>query len=77
MTGHKAPIYTLSFSVEGRFLASAGADTQILLWDLAHGHLLAELAGHSAPIHTLAFSRCGNILTSGKWVLIDESYFKL
>lgn len=61
----QAPIYALAFSVDGRFLASAGADTRVLLWDLAHGHLLAELASHTAPIHTLAFSRDGNILSSG------------
>jgi FOG: WD40 repeat len=65
MTGHKAPIYSLYFSVEGRFLASAGADSRVLLWDLAHGHLLADLSGHKAPIHTVAFSRDGHILTSG------------
>lgn len=61
----QAPIYSLCFSVEGRFLVSAGADCRVLIWDLAHGHLLAELTGHTAPIHTLAFSRDGNILTSG------------
>lgn len=65
MTGHKKQIYSLAFSMEGRFLASAGADCKILLWDLAHGHLLAELSGHTGTIHALSFSRDGNILSSG------------
>lgn len=65
MTGHKGQIYALAFSVEGRFLASAGSDYKIMLWDLAHGHLLAELSGHTGTIHTLSFSRDGNLLTSG------------
>lgn len=60
-------IYSLCFSIEGRFLSSAGADCRILLWDLAHGHLLAELSGHSGAIHSLAFSRDGHILTSGNF----------
>lgn len=65
MTGHKSPIYSLAFSVCGRFLASAGTDCKVLIWDLSHGHLVAELTGHEKTIHCLAFSRCGNILVSG------------
>lgn len=65
MTGHKSPIYTLAFSVCGRYLASAGADCKILVWNLAHGHLVAELISHDKPIHSLCFSRCGNVLASG------------
>lgn len=66
MTGHKAPIFALCFSTEGRFLASAGADTRVLVWDLAHGHLVAALSGHTSTIHCLSFSRDGNILVSGE-----------
>lgn len=65
MTGHKSPIHVLSFSVCGRYLASAGADCKVLVWDLAHGHLVAELVAHEKPIHSLTFSRCGNLLVSG------------
>ena len=65
MTGHKAPIYSLAFSVEGRFLASAGVDTRVLIWDLAHGHLVAALSSHTSTIYCLSFSRDGNILVSG------------
>jgi transcription initiation factor TFIID subunit 5 len=66
MTGHKAPIYSLAFSAEGRFLASAGADSRVLIWDLAHGHLVAALPSHTASVYCLSFSRDGNILVSGK-----------
>lgn len=60
----QSAIFSLAFSNEGRFLASAGADTKVLIWDLAHGHLVAELCDHKLAIHALAFSRCGNILAS-------------
>ena len=65
MTGHKAPIYSLAFSIDGRFLASAGADCRVLVWDLAHGHLVAALPNHTATIYCLSFSRDGTILVSG------------
>lgn len=64
MTGHKAQINTLCFSNCGKFLASGSADKRVLLWDLAHGHLIAALTGHSSSITSICFSRDGTILTS-------------
>jgi WD40 repeat protein len=34
-TGHRAPITALSFSADGKTLASGSADTTVLLWDLS------------------------------------------
>lgn len=65
MTGHKAPIYTLSFSIDGRYLASGSADQRVLIWDLAHGHLIAQLTGHTSSITSTCFSRDGTILATG------------
>ena len=48
-------VSALSFSIDGRFLASGGADKRVLVWDLAHGHLLAELTGHTMTVCCLAF----------------------
>lgn len=59
-------ISILAFSIDGRYLASAGMDRSVLIWDLAHGHLLAVFGGHTERIESLAFSRDGNILVSGK-----------
>ena len=65
MTGHKAPIYTLAFSIDGRYLASGSADKRVLIWDLAHGHLIAQLTGHTSSITSTCFSRDGTILATG------------
>lgn len=68
MTGHKGNIHTLAFENSGRFLASAGADKRILIWDLASSHLVADLCGgHTEPIYTLTFNRGtdATILASG------------
>ena len=64
-------ISILAFANDGRFLASAGADRSVLIWDLAHGHLLGIFGEHEERIEALSFSRDGNVLVSGKktWVL--------
>lgn len=69
--------------MDGRFLASGGADKQVLVWDLAHGHLLADLPGHAMTISSLAFSRDNTIFATASldcsvqlWdftKLVDES----
>lgn len=62
----KGAISVLAFANDGRFLASAGSDRSVLIWDLAHGHLLGIFGDHTERIETLAFSRDGNILVSGR-----------
>lgn len=69
LTGHKGSIYSLAFSICGRFLASGSADHRVNIWDLAHGHLIATFLGHTGTIHSLSFSRDGNILATGMCIL--------
>ncbi|XP_026321818.1 transcription initiation factor TFIID subunit 5 isoform X2 [Hyposmocoma kahamanoa] len=66
MTGHKQSVFTVAFSVCGRWLASAGACGELMIWDIATGSPAAALPpAHTASIHALAFSRDGTILSSG------------
>ena len=68
MTGHKDNIQSLLFENSGRFLISAGADKRILVWDIASGHLVADLFGpHTDSIFTLSCNKNteGVILASG------------
>jgi WD40 repeat protein len=48
----------------GRWLATAGADRLVRIWDVATGQRRAELAGHSGPVLALALSPDGRWLCS-------------
>ena len=52
-------------SPDGRYLASAGEDLAINLWDLGSGKRIKKMTGHSASIYSLAFSNESTVLVSG------------
>jgi WD40 repeat protein len=54
----------LAFSPDGKYLATAGSDHQIQLWEVASGVPKCTLAGHRGPIRSLVFSRSGDRLLS-------------
>src|SRR5262245_30599575 len=57
--------YAAALSPDGRLLASAGADQQILIWDLATGKLRHRLEGQPFKVAALAFSPDSATLASG------------
>src|SRR5262249_28981038 len=57
--------YAAALSPEGRLLASAGADRQILIWDLTTGELRHQLKDQPVRVSALAFSPDGATLASG------------
>lgn len=61
---HEGPILALQFGAEDRQLATAGADGQVVLWDLPAGRLHHRLVPHAAPIWTLGYTRDGSLLVS-------------
>lgn len=63
MTGHEWPISGLSFSPDGRSVATGAFDAEIRIWDPTSGSLLRLLAGPS-PIQALAYSPDGKRLVS-------------
>ena len=54
-SGHKSAVLCISFSPDGRFLASGSSDRRVLVWDIAYGHLLAELSHHTRYIEERSF----------------------
>ena len=64
LKGHTDLVHSLSFSPDGKTLASGSKDQAIHLWDIATGEHKETLAGHSAPVTKITFSPDGSTLTS-------------
>ena len=68
------PVYSLTFSPDGKQLLTSSYDNSIKLWDVPSGNLIREFKpytlkdfekGHQEPVYTAAFSPDGKFIASG------------
>jgi WD40 repeat protein len=64
-TGHVNWIAAVTYSLDGRTLASGSEDHTVKLWDASTGTELRTFNGHSDNVSSVAFSPDGKILASG------------
>ncbi|QKQ75422.1 WD40 repeat domain-containing protein [Nostoc sp. TCL240-02] len=65
--GHSNRVFSVAFSPDRQFLASASADRTIKLWSPYTGQCLKTLYGHGSWVWTIAFSPDSNLLASGSY----------
>ncbi len=61
---HGDQVWALTFSPDGRLLASAGADGKVKLWEVVRGREIRALDGHTTRQQGLAFSPDGRLLAT-------------
>lgn len=65
ITGHTKDVFHVSFSPDGKRIASCSLDETVRLWDSGNGNLQQTLTGHTSSIWSVAFSHDGTRLASG------------
>nr|WP_313954524.1 hypothetical protein [Aulosira sp. FACHB-615] len=67
LEGHNSRVNSVSFSPDGKTLASGSDDKTIKLWDISTGKILKTLTGHSNSVNSVSFSPDGKTLASGSY----------
>lgn len=64
LSRHPAPVYGVSYSPDGRLMATACADGRARIWDASTDQLLTTLKGHEGELNIALFSPDGSLLAT-------------
>lgn len=64
MTGHQNTVNRVSYSPDGKLIASASFDRSVKLWNAADGKFLATLRGHVGDVYMVSWSLDSRLLLS-------------
>ncbi|PSB24622.1 hypothetical protein [Stenomitos frigidus] len=65
LEGHSSSVLSVSFSPDGKTLATGSDDNTVKLWDVQAGRELQTLKGHSSSVYSVSFSPDGKTLATG------------
>src|SRR5258706_535613 len=65
LKGHSGLVLGVTFSPDGKRLASGGQDQTVKIWDTTTGQMALSLPGHTNMVWSVAFSPDGKHLASG------------
>jgi eukaryotic-like serine/threonine-protein kinase len=65
LTGYPNPVRNVAFSPDSRWLAAAGGNRQVFVWNTREGQLAGTYTGHSHEHSTMAFSPDGRVASAG------------
>jgi serine/threonine protein kinase len=65
LRGHQDWVYSVSFSPDGKFLASGSLDKTVKVWEVGSWREVTTLKGHGHTVYSVSFSPDGKFLASG------------
>ena len=67
LTGHTGGVLSVTYSPDGKKLASGSADGTVRIWDVGRGECERTLTGHTSYVNSVTYSPDGKKLASGSY----------